>query len=219
MAPAGIELDRQNLVQPERHWSRNPVATLPCSPPASKTTRYESLRTLCRSHRDRRRPSWMIHIPALDGLTQARFRRDRIRRSPNGPHSPMRPRCQCDSVPASVTSTCCRSRTRRVTLGAPRRRGDLGNALARLLVAALKARGNAVPMRGLAMIACVRRGSNDSRLGGGGFRSPISGPRLYADRHPGARRRIAHRPDRVRPGRNGRAGRRPWVFRNPSGSR
>jgi hypothetical protein len=28
------------------------------------------------------------------------------------------------------------------------------------------------------MIACVRRGSNDSRLGGGGFRSPISGPRL-----------------------------------------
>jgi hypothetical protein len=44
------------------------------------------------------------------------------------------------------------------------------------------------------MIACVRRGSNDSRLGGGGFRSPISFPRLYADRHPGARRRIAHRP-------------------------
>src|SRR5258705_6063597 len=43
---------------------------------------------------------------------------------------------------------------RRVTLGLPRRRGDLGNALARLLVAALKARGNAVPMRGLA-IACV----------------------------------------------------------------
>src|SRR4051812_38184915 len=63
----------------------------------------------------------------------------------------MRPRCQCDSVRSSVTSTCCRSRTRRVTLGVPRRRGDLGNALARRLVAALKARGNAVPMRGLAV--------------------------------------------------------------------
>ena len=34
----------------------------------------------------------------------------------------MRPRCQCDSVRSSVTSTCCRSRTRRVTLGVPRRR-------------------------------------------------------------------------------------------------
>src|SRR4051794_9802615 len=82
-------------------------------------------------------------------------RRDRIRRSPNGPHSPMRPRCQCDSVHITVTSTCCRSRASRVTLGVPRRRVDLDIALARLLVAALKARGNTVPMRGLAMIACV----------------------------------------------------------------
>jgi hypothetical protein len=177
-------------------------------------------------------------------------RRDRIGRSPNGPHSPMRPRCQCDSVRSTVTSTCCRSRTRRLTLGVPRRRGDLGNALARLLVAALKARGNAAPMRGLAILACVvgaisalglafstfmevsMYGFPDGHVTdyektvdapltrlAGGFRFPISGPRLYTDRHPVARRRTARRPDRVRPRCNGCAWRRPLVFRNPSRSR
>ncbi len=50
--------------------------------------------------------------------------------------------------------------------------------------------------------------------------TPPSGPPLrVADRDAGARRRIARRPDRVRPRCNGRAGRRPLVFRNPSRSR
>jgi hypothetical protein len=35
------------------------------------------------------------------------------------------------------------------------KRGELANTLVRLLVAALKARGNAAPMRALAIIACV----------------------------------------------------------------
>jgi hypothetical protein len=41
----------------------------------------------------------------------------------------------------------------------------------------------------------VDAASNDSCVGGGGFRVPVSGPRIFADRHPGARRRIARRPD------------------------